>query len=378
MKTKKEAIAEMIYFPEDILKEIFLRLPGRSLLRFRCVSKSFCTLIDNPSFRSMNHELSYSRNNPSFMFCEAKRNKIYTIDYKSVSSLLPSSTTCEFTTNHMNYPLKFQDCEVVFLSSCNGLVWIHLRKTGGHEKEYYIWNPATEVYKSIPMPREVKSLRRGYGFCYDYRTEDYKLVRVVVDWASKCSDVDVYTVSSNSWKTTQIIPYNIYYQGYCGVLFCGALHWLMRTFGRDSTHVLVCFDIVNKRFEEVALPETPMPYPEEPLEADMLDLGIGVLGGCICLIYRFFGVGVDVWMMQEYGVRKSWTKSFSITHESITSSIYLELMWSFKNYKILWGIDYGFILYDSNNKIFREMVMYSHWTDRLTAARNYMVSSVSL
>ena len=36
--------------PEELLEEILVRLPVKSLLRFRCVQKSWSTLVQNPTF----------------------------------------------------------------------------------------------------------------------------------------------------------------------------------------------------------------------------------------------------------------------------------------------------------------------------------------
>ncbi|XP_026416370.1 F-box protein CPR1-like [Papaver somniferum] len=208
-----------------------------------------------------------------------------------------------------------------------------------------------------------------YGFGYDYKTDDYKLVRLVIDWDLKCSDVDVNTLGSNTWKNTPSIPYYPYYQGISGVLFNGVLHWIARIFGNDST-VMICFDIVNERFEEVAVPEAPMPYQKEPnWEGNVFSMTVGVLEGYLCLGLHVFNVCVDVWMMEDYGVQKSWIKSFSITQKSITNSTYCALIWSFKNNEILLEVD---------DKNYRKLRLDFHFTERFTIARTYMVSSVSL
>ncbi|KDP40842.1 hypothetical protein JCGZ_24841 [Jatropha curcas] len=36
--------------PEEIITDIFLRLPAKPFLRFRCISKSLCAVIDEPYF----------------------------------------------------------------------------------------------------------------------------------------------------------------------------------------------------------------------------------------------------------------------------------------------------------------------------------------
>lgn len=40
----------MKHIPEDVVEEILLRLPCKSLARFKCVSKSWCAMIRGRSF----------------------------------------------------------------------------------------------------------------------------------------------------------------------------------------------------------------------------------------------------------------------------------------------------------------------------------------
>ncbi|KAK6779280.1 hypothetical protein RDI58_021464 [Solanum bulbocastanum] len=46
---------EQAHFPEEIIVDILKRLPVRSLLRFKCVSKFWMTLISEPYFK-MKHQ----------------------------------------------------------------------------------------------------------------------------------------------------------------------------------------------------------------------------------------------------------------------------------------------------------------------------------
>ncbi|XP_042515312.1 F-box protein CPR1-like [Macadamia integrifolia] len=48
--------------PEDLIIDILSRLPVKSLLRFRCVSKPWCTLITDPSFIKMHLNRSLAIN----------------------------------------------------------------------------------------------------------------------------------------------------------------------------------------------------------------------------------------------------------------------------------------------------------------------------
>ena len=56
-----------LFIPQEIINNILIRLPVKSLLRFQCVCKHWKTLIKNPSFIS--HHLHFSiLQNPSLIF----------------------------------------------------------------------------------------------------------------------------------------------------------------------------------------------------------------------------------------------------------------------------------------------------------------------
>ncbi|XP_019158824.1 PREDICTED: putative F-box protein At3g52320 [Ipomoea nil] len=52
------SLPSMLSLPEDILVEILSKLPAKSLVRFRCVSKFFCALIANHGFGVLHRSLS--------------------------------------------------------------------------------------------------------------------------------------------------------------------------------------------------------------------------------------------------------------------------------------------------------------------------------
>ena len=52
------------YIPPDVVTEILLRLPSKSLIRFRCVCKSWDTLIFSSEFISKH--LNFTTNNNNF------------------------------------------------------------------------------------------------------------------------------------------------------------------------------------------------------------------------------------------------------------------------------------------------------------------------
>ncbi|RXH90692.1 hypothetical protein DVH24_035456 [Malus domestica] len=55
------------HIPEEILFEILVRLPVKSLLRFRCVCKSWNTLISSPDFRNAHLEKNIMRDSYDYV-----------------------------------------------------------------------------------------------------------------------------------------------------------------------------------------------------------------------------------------------------------------------------------------------------------------------
>ncbi|XP_038678745.1 putative F-box protein At3g47150 [Tripterygium wilfordii] len=53
---------KIMHIPEDLATDILLYLPVKSLLRFRCVRKSWCDLMENPNFVTEHHHKQITLN----------------------------------------------------------------------------------------------------------------------------------------------------------------------------------------------------------------------------------------------------------------------------------------------------------------------------
>lgn len=95
-----------------------------------------------------------------------------------------------------------------------------------------------------------------------------------------------------------------------------------------------------------------------------------------CLLAKVDKVGVEVWVMQDYGVRESWTKRFIFNHERIVNTNYLRLMRYFKNGQILLNDCGNLVIYDMKHSSVREPNNFRSLT--FYDADNYVESLVSL
>ncbi|XP_026426062.1 F-box/kelch-repeat protein At3g23880-like [Papaver somniferum] len=157
----------------------------------------------------------------------------YSIDYASIlsASTSLSLTTCEcdgaVLMNNPRLKRKYGVEEsrlIQILGSCNGFLCL-----GAAASDALIfWNPSTKEYKEIMLP-PVNLPWPSYGFGYDNKFDDHKLVSIVEN------EVYVYTLESNTCRRVNTIPYGSLESA--GLLLNGALHWI------GATVISECWEI---------------------------------------------------------------------------------------------------------------------------------------
>ncbi|KAH0671400.1 hypothetical protein KY290_025702 [Solanum tuberosum] len=156
---------ESIMSQQNIMREILSWLPVKSLLRFKCVSKSWDITMD-PFFRTK-HQSCHEVNSQRFLLLRAKFD-IYTQyfhDLYSTSSLssLDDVERIDYLSSRC-YPSMDILC-----GSCDGLVLIRVLTN----REYLLlWNPSTR--ESIQLPFPIFGIRNSnFGLGYDPTIDDY-------------------------------------------------------------------------------------------------------------------------------------------------------------------------------------------------------------
>ncbi|KAI8556198.1 hypothetical protein RHMOL_Rhmol05G0233500 [Rhododendron molle] len=294
--------------PCEIIAEILLRLPVKSLLQLRCVCKSWRSLISNRKFAkthvslaSMNTDYSNRRlilsssNPPS----DVKSCSLYSIlNDKSDSAV------------QLDCPLKVPDLKVMSWGCCDGLVCI------GTEREVLIWNPSTGKYKGLPnveMWYYCYGKFAEYAFGYDECIDDYKVVGFFFDNHTSGSNpiVKVCTLRSDSWRRIGDFPHSV--PAHPSWAFVNrALHWVHSSLSGESNDMIVYLDLEKETYGEVLEPEYRDGY--------FYDISLGVLNGCLSILCNYYDACFDVWVMKEYGVRDSWNKLVVIPYVPHPSS----------------------------------------------------------
>ncbi|XP_054785907.1 F-box protein CPR1-like [Prosopis cineraria] len=275
--------------PDDLKIEILLHLPVKSLLRFKSVSKSWLSLISDPSFANLHFQRSSQH---TLRFPYRIHQQIRSIDLNT--SLHDDSATIK-----LDSPINYD----VILTSCRGFLLL-LNK---EEDDLLLWNPSTGEHKHIPLPLPWV-LSELYGFCYDESTHDYLIVL-----ASSLSLLSpsvlgfyVFSVRTNSWEKLALDHQVLHVTPSPGVgsVVNGAIHWLV-WYPPCRVKKILAFDIRTRSLLQQLV-----------LEPDDVDLGglcyLRVFGGSLALI-DITDHEIKVWMMKEYGVKSSWTKLMSVS-----------------------------------------------------------------
>ncbi|XP_024017828.1 F-box protein CPR1 [Morus notabilis] len=296
----------MAYLPFEVIIDILARLPVKHLLRLRSVCKPWRSLIDSLDFIHLHIGKSIA----------AKSNLRLLLRLDSRLFSVGGDDDDFFALNdavELPHPLMCYSNEIKILGYCNGLLCI-----ANVAEDIAFWNPSTKTHRLLPFlpldrTRDLRMSSRFYrvfGFGYDAVNEDYKLVRISqfigLDYRSFESEVKIYSLRTNEWKSMEDMPYALWYTDKMGVHVNGFLHWVViRKIELDETGLIVALDVVGESYREIPLPECMN---------NEYQIELGVLGGCVCVLASYKEGGFDVWAMREYGVKESWTKLLKLGH----------------------------------------------------------------
>ncbi|PNY15547.1 F-box/kelch-repeat protein [Trifolium pratense] len=278
--------------PFDLIPEILSRLPVKSLLQFRCVCKSWKSLISDPKFANKHLTLSTTHT-------------IHCISYRdNVHVLLKSYSLDSVLTNITETQFPSSNGKVFLVGSCNGMLFLAAKDL----LVFQLWNPSIRKFKELPPPIiEPQQFPLMYGFGYDPISDKYKVMVMFCfghlfhdGWIVEVMklQVKVHTLGTDSWKNVLDFPF-VFASAQGGQYASGSINWLLF---KGTKRFIASFDLGIECYREVLL-------PDDSGKVDKNKLSLSVLRDCLCMIS-----GEDVWVMKEYGNKESWTKLFTISY----------------------------------------------------------------
>ncbi|KAJ9563764.1 hypothetical protein OSB04_008924 [Centaurea solstitialis] len=275
---------ENTIIPDDVVRNILSRLSAKPLMRFRCASKHWNSLITDPCFINS----------------RARR-----------MILMPSGLTglYAFDPKHQNvvkltYPFEHQIYKCKIIGTLNGIVLLVLEKRLCGPCIFILYNPLTRATKKLfdlPRPcckREAEGY--AYGFCHG------NIIIIRLDCLCPSSDerdnCNVFSLEKSALtarKTTFRIGEYGFLVDNVGMLLNGFLHWIKRMYV-DYVLIILVLDVT-----EMVL--TRMDGPRISTNGYNLKSSVlGMLHGSLCMSNRWSN-GFDVWVKGH----SEWSKQYS-------------------------------------------------------------------
>ncbi|XP_028083969.1 F-box/kelch-repeat protein At3g06240-like isoform X1 [Camellia sinensis] len=291
--------------PEDVVIEILSRLPVKSLLRFKCVCRYWCTLIKSPDFISKH--FNQENNNGHLLV----HHYISDIDRYAIS-LFRDETLSGIPPLHENLDhLQIPECMGDVVGPIDGIFLVYTWYSDGDRMA--LWNPAMREFRRLHVlepifPPNFHAIVNVVGFGLDPLTRDYKIIWIrdfyeaIGDESGDDIDypyyvVAVYTLGKDSWRHFDLLTIptgGFIYNSLCDTCINGAYYWLCAV-GNANQYRILSFDLRLEEFREI----------EVPANTGYIWGSLSLYNGSIGLFFCQSDVTmervIDIWVMEEKG-----------------------------------------------------------------------------
>ncbi|PNT61728.1 hypothetical protein BRADI_5g19770v3 [Brachypodium distachyon] len=276
-KRRITALCSEANLPEEIMSEILLLLPARSVLRCRAVCRSWAALLCSRGFLD-----AYA------VKADTRSRRMDKFVLFAPSAALPNRSTAvySFARGAVGAPLFTVDrvrADFLCLSSrpCHGVMLFSDTRSG----TYWVCNPSTG--ERSPLPKQHRGLTESSaGLVYEDRTKECKVVHLFKD--ARMIGMDMQAEPA----------------------------------GRDA---LLCFSVATETFTLLNAPASVLvaEYRELDDSFPAVPVHLAELEGYLCLVHdlRRRGQGrncwLDVWMLRDHGASE-WSLDYRIalhTHD---------------------------------------------------------------
>lgn len=250
----------------------------KSLFQFKCVSKSWLSLIGSDRF--IKTHLRNSTKNPSLAnhIAVFNRNR-HELTGCSLQSLL------NWKEGSIANPINNLPYTGMLVGCCNGVLCYF-----NHEAlSFFLWNPAIRVSIELPPMLRYELDRKipKCGFGWDERSGAYKVFALMSNYHNFNERIGgVYSSKTNSWRR---VPHgSLALFSPISQFLHGKFHWAFY-----DKHEIECMDLESEEFGTIELPSDAMCRSQSWL---------GEIGGCLSILFDYKSY-LDVWVMKE-----SWLK----------------------------------------------------------------------
>ncbi|WOH08640.1 hypothetical protein DCAR_0728084 [Daucus carota subsp. sativus] len=322
--------------PVCIMFNILSKIPTKSLLKLRCVSKSWLKIIDDPFLCHLNiHSASADPQTPLILpkFTKFINNVRICAAYDNEAD------------DRMIHAGKIPMAEInvngcCSFGSCNGLLYF---AEYCYDEKILVLNPLRNQLRLLPPisfppnddflalmkhygdPEE--SPVNAYGLGFDSSTNNFKMVCILQN-TGECMGTVVHNLGSNSWRKISSVPrYPIHGKP---VFVHGFLHWMLsplRQFYGDLPvdQNIISFDVCTEEFQVIPHPGILSENIEEFELIDcyghfkLFDMSNDLAVADISMRDK----DIDIWVM-DYA-KKEWSRVYNIRLAETLASAYNEI-----------------------------------------------------
>ncbi|XP_007207683.2 F-box/kelch-repeat protein At3g23880 [Prunus persica] len=319
------AVARLLSLDRDVLRDILSRLPVKSLIRCTSVCKTWIPIIKSQDLirkhliRALNSNDLLLLHTVSGEECKTVLHKtlvkelteeVYSVRYDAED--LGLYCPIEFPISHKK---KLHNSFLRVVGVCDGLVCL-ADDIFRYGSTFIIWNPCIRKSVTLPSPGVTFRKNGGYdatiGFGFDATTNDYKVVRLVVDQVGSPTIAEVYSLANGSWTSPRPVTPECEIDGAAfQASVNGALHWpaIPRKTVDDLCYFILAFDLGSELFREMPMPESFEWHTSLGLQlsvsGDRKSIALFVMDHRCANYENYF---LDIWVMKDYGIYESWTR----------------------------------------------------------------------
>ncbi|CAA0829391.1 F-box/kelch-repeat protein [Striga hermonthica] len=347
--------------PDDVVCEILKRLPVKPLSKFKCVCRSWLSLISSRRF--IKTHLMNSTKDPNFTYHRVILHSRGSFRHISARSLLSEpvidSLDVDFSIHRSPRNL------IWVVGSCDGLLCLAIDK-----KDLILWNPTIGVSKQLPDFGVEISCRSyfAYGFGYDKSNDDYKVVGFFNgSWDLSEVVAKVYSLKANRWKAIQ---------GFKGrwlmddpaTFADGKLYWIANSdLEMECGWNIVFLDLSTEEYGVLEMPS----YVKSGFYSRL-----GVSEGRLFVMCSHTN-RADVWIMDDYvNGNGGWANVVTIPYvDDFLTYHYKKVLFVLENGEVMLICGSKLVVFDAKDCSFRYPEMRN--LSVLFAASNYFESLVS-
>ncbi|WRX24273.1 F-box domain - like 10 [Theobroma cacao] len=314
------------YWPKDLLLSILATLPAKSLLRFKCVSMHWRSLIINPYFIEQHLEKQQKKDYPQLVFASRASKPDMVLESMAIVDVEvgdEEGTKVRKGFRRSSSSICHLPCAHCFLSnSCDGILCFF------GITSVFVYNPGTREFRTVKMQKKgfspvfsssvdffVRIFPKDFlvGFGRDQVTKECKIIRLFTPKEeTDIHECEVFTLSSDagaSWRGLGEVAYFIR-AAQLPVYLNGALHWILDIRHANPSEVIVSFDLHTEKFQAISHPSC---YSEASDRSKLKHMELLPLRSSLCLLegkYYWPSRQLNIWIMnQSNGI---WEKLFSI------------------------------------------------------------------